>query len=58
MFSWIKRFVCAASILYTPNSLIGEESVFLGNGIKVGEVSHHSAIVWVRLTQSPEPVYP
>jgi len=58
LFSWIKRFVCAASIIYAPNSLTGEESVFLGNGIKVGEVSHHSAIVWVRLTQSPEPVYP
>ena len=57
-FSWIQRFIGTAIILNTSNSLNGEESVFLGNGIKVGEVSHQSAIVWVRLTQSPEPVYP
>lgn len=32
--------------------------VHLGNGIKIGEVTSHSAIVWVRTTQAPEPVYP
>ena len=34
------------------------DSVYLGSGIKVGEVSHDSAIVWTRVTKAPEPVYP
>lgn len=34
------------------------DSVYLGNGIKIGEVSHDGAIVWTRTTKAPEPVYP
>jgi alkaline phosphatase D len=30
------------------------DSVYMANGIKIGEVSATSAIVWARLTQSPE----
>ena len=31
-----------------------ETAVHMGNGIKVGEVTSDSAIVWTRLTQAPE----
>ena len=34
------------------------DSVYLGSGIKVGEVSTDSAIVWTRISKAPEPVYP
>ncbi len=30
--------------------------VFLANGIKIGEVDTHSAVLWVRLTDVPRPV--
>lgn len=32
--------------------------VYLGNGIKIGEVSCDSAVIWTRTTKAPEPVYP
>ncbi|QXD25908.1 alkaline phosphatase D family protein [Opitutia bacterium ISCC 51] len=38
---WGSTFVCA-------------EGPYFANGAKVGEVNQNSAIVWVRLTQSPE----
>ena len=28
---------------------------YLGNGIKIGEVTSHSAIIWTRLTERAEP---
>jgi alkaline phosphatase D len=37
-------------------SLVGAAEVHLATGVKVGEVTHDSAIVWVRLTKSAERV--
>ena len=34
----------------------GKSGPFLATGIKIGEVTQHSAIIWVRLTQNPERV--
>jgi alkaline phosphatase D len=34
------------------------ENVYMGNGIKIGEVSQNSAIIWTRLTKTPEPNNP
>jgi len=53
IFSLTTLFLCIATICSTT-----AEPVYLGNGIKVGEVTSRSAIVWVRTTQAPEPVYP
>ena len=36
-------------------SKVEEEPVYLGNGIKIGEVSDTSAIIWVRVTRVAEP---
>lgn len=33
-----------------------DETVYLANGIKIGEVSHDSAIVWTRITRFAEPL--
>jgi alkaline phosphatase D len=35
-------------------SVLTAESVHFGNGIKIGEVDHSSAIVWLRLTDAPD----
>ena len=35
-------------------SSIAFDGPYLGNGIKVGEASQTSAVVWVRLTNAPE----
>ncbi len=42
-----------ALILFTSCSE-SETPVYMANGIKIGEVTQHSAIVWVRLTKDPE----
>jgi alkaline phosphatase D len=41
-------------LLATLHPCFGTESVHLGNGIKVGEVSADSAVIWTRLTAAPE----
>lgn len=48
--------IIIASVLLC--SFAKADSAYLGSGIKVGEVSHDSAIVWTRVTRAPEPVYP
>ena len=35
-------------------SKVEEEPVFMGNGIKIGEVSQTTAIIWTRITKSAE----
>lgn len=54
-----KYHLAYAWLMVCCSSLHGaEDTVFLANGIKVGEVTHNRAIVWTRVTQSPEPVFP
>ena len=44
-------FIVSLFVLASFASLQADEGPFLANGIKIGEVDQHSAIVWVRLTQ-------
>lgn len=37
-------------------SAADEEAVYMANGIKIGEVSTNSAILWTRITKAAEPV--
>ncbi len=46
--------ILVTTLFLIPLSLIAKEGPFIGNGVKVGEVDTQSAIVWVRLTQTPE----
>jgi alkaline phosphatase D len=44
-------------MLLSPSSLLtaeAAENVYMANGIKIGEVTSDSAIIWVRLTKHPE----
>ena len=47
--------ICGFIILLTGPAIAGGgPTVFFGNGVKIGEVKQTSAIVWTRLTASPE----
>jgi alkaline phosphatase D len=43
-----------AIVLLLTSSILSAADVHFGNGIKIGEVDQSSAIVWLRLTDSPE----
>ena len=45
----IFTFLCTLTL-----SLTAAESVHMANGIKIGEVTSDSAIIWTRLTITPE----
>ena len=53
--SWIPAVsvLCSLSVL-VPVACGGGQQVHMANGIKTGEVTSDSAVVWVRLTQHPE----
>lgn len=59
-FKRLWNFSAITSFLVTFATICSaaNEPVYLGNGIKIGEVTSHSAIVWARTTEVPEPVYP
>ena len=40
--------------LFFASLLCAEEPVYMANGVKIGEVTADSAIVWTRLTRNPE----
>ena len=44
-------FIVSLFVLASSTSLQADDAPYLANGIKIGEVDQHSAIVWVRLTQ-------
>jgi len=46
--------LCVSCGLYSGFSC-APEKVFMGTGIKIGEVSQNSAIIWTRLTRPAEP---
>lgn len=46
--------VLTSLIAYVGYSQVEDEEVYLGNGIKMGEVSQTKAIIWTRITQAPE----
>jgi alkaline phosphatase D len=43
-----------SAFLLMSISASAENAVYMADGIKIGEVDQHSAIVWLRLTASPE----
>ncbi len=49
-------FCLLVTILYACNVPEKQNPVYMATGIKIGEVTQHEAIVWVRLTENPEPV--
>ena len=51
----VKRFSIAITILISITSAaVGADPVHLANGVKIGEVTSTSGIIWVRLTARPE----
>ena len=50
----IAFIVLTLSLATFPQTSRADESVHMANGIKIGEVSSNSAIVWTRLTKNPE----
>ena len=44
-------FIVSLFVLASSTSLQADDGPYLANGIKIGEVDQHSAIVWVRLTR-------
>ncbi|MEX0715034.1 MAG: alkaline phosphatase D family protein [Planctomycetaceae bacterium] len=48
------RFALAAFLAVFATEAALAQPVHMATGFKVGEVTHHSAIVWTRLTKNPE----
>jgi len=44
----------SVSLIWCVDCDAVHENVYMGNGIKIGEVSQKSAIIWTRLTKTPE----
>ncbi len=60
MFNRLKKRVTLPlsffALLFASNAAGSDPTVYLANGIKIGEVSHNSAIIWTRVTQRAEPL--
>lgn len=50
----MRKILTVLVVAVSVNSMLIASQVFMANGIKIGEVDQHSAIIWTRLTKYKE----